>query len=329
MRTFIASTAVLRIGSVALLQRAPLRISKAVARALIVAAMLIVGTARADTVDDTIRAMHWYRPGEPVHFAQSASTLFLNTRHTAIAAADAVQFERFIGSSFADEVEGITFAVPLDKDERVLFQYFPAGYVGIDDWADLDADALLRTVSDNTEKDNAARRERGQTELHVKGWLRRPTLDRASDTVYWSFAATQGGQPLINAIALRLGRHGYEKLTWIGDDPNSKLLDDTLAAYEFDRGDTYRDYVSGDKLAGYGIAALVGAVAGANLAKAAAAGALLLALKKLGFLLLAPLFFAYRWIRGLFKRRRSLPITSPHSEPPPLNSDTPASDREI
>ena len=55
MRTFIASTAVLRIGSVALLQRAPLRISKAVARALIVAAMLIVGTARADTVDDTIR----------------------------------------------------------------------------------------------------------------------------------------------------------------------------------------------------------------------------------------------------------------------------------
>ena len=36
MRTFIASTAVLRIGSVALLQRAPLRISKAVARALIV-----------------------------------------------------------------------------------------------------------------------------------------------------------------------------------------------------------------------------------------------------------------------------------------------------
>jgi hypothetical protein len=74
---------------------------------------------------------------------------------------------------------------------------------------------------------------------------------------------------------------------------------------------------------------LVGAVAGANLAKAAAAGALLLALKKLGFLLLAPLFFAYRWIRGLFKRRRSLPITSPHSEPPPLNSDTPASGREI
>ena len=51
--------------------------------------------------------------------------------------------------------------------------------------------------------------------------------------------------------------------------------------YSFDPGFRFSDYVQGDKLAGYGIAALVGTAAGATIAKTVGFGAILLLFKEI------------------------------------------------
>jgi uncharacterized membrane-anchored protein len=71
-----------------------------------------------------------------------------------------------------------------------------------------------------------------------------------------------------------------------------------LADHRYDPGQRYEDHAAGDKLAGFGIAALVGAVAGAKLAKVAAVGGLLLLVKKFWFLVFAPLALLYRKFNG-------------------------------
>ena len=79
--------------------------------------------------------------------------------------------------------------------------------------------------------------------------------------------------PIVNSVAIKLGRHGYEKFTWVTAKETyvakGGMLDRIVAAQSFNQGARYQDYVTGDKLAGYGIAALVGTVAGATLVKTA------------------------------------------------------------
>src|ERR1700741_391077 len=88
---------------------------------------------------------------------------------------------------------------------------------------------------------------------------------------------------IVNSVAVRLGRTGYEKLTAVTDSSNySSLggpLNVMLSAFSFPPGGVYADHVSTDRAAGYGVAALVGMLVGAKVAKVAAAGGLALFFK--------------------------------------------------
>ena len=91
-----------------------------------------------------------------------------------------------------------------------------------------------------------------------------------------------------------------------------------LRAFSFPAGESYEDHLTTDKAAGYGIAALVGAVIGAKVVKVAAAGGLALFFKpimaffavlisKAWFLLLTP----FIWLKSLFKSRKNVNETTP------------------
>jgi len=120
----------------------------------------------------------------------------------------------------------------------------------------------------------------------VKDWLQQPTLDRDGNTVRWAIAADDGSTPIVNAVALRLGRRGFEKLTWVGDADAYRAqggeLDLMLGSHTFDPGFRYADYVTGDKVAAYGVGALVATLVGAKFAKIGLFAGLLVLLKKFG-----------------------------------------------
>ena len=171
-------------------------------------------------------------------------------------------------------IEGTEFpeteAVVVDFETlaEVVFEYLDVGYVTLDDWEELDPDEFLEQIIETTEEDNIERRELGLLELHVKGWLVEPTLDRPNNSVSWAIESVVSGEPVVNAISLKLGRKGYERLTWVGTFSqyfgSDDLMEAMLDGYTYDPGYRYADYSIGDNLAGFGIAALVAVTAGAT-----------------------------------------------------------------
>jgi len=104
-----------------------------------------------------------------------------------------------------------------------------------------------------------------------------------------------------------LGRHGYLSLNAVAPiDQLAKVRADmpqVLAMTEFDPGERYADYDSKtDKLAAYGIAALVAGGIAAKAGLFAKLGLMLLALKKFIIIGIAAVVAA---VRKLFNRNKS------------------------
>jgi uncharacterized membrane-anchored protein len=120
-----------------------------------------------------------------------------------------------------------------------------------------------------------------------------------------------GGRTVINAVAMQLGRHGYERFTLVSDgkDPrgDAALLASAVGGYRFDPGSRFSDYVQGDKLAGYGVAALVGTAAGATIAKTVGFGAILLLIKKFFVLIVAVIVGGFSYLKRFFRRDAAQP----------------------
>ncbi len=163
-----------------------------------------------------------------------------------------------------------TEAVIVDPDSlaQVIVSYHEVGYVATDDWDALDVGELLQAVVESTEQANVESREHGLLELRVRGWVEQPTFDAQSDTAYWALDADDGKERLVNAVAVKLGRYGFQTLTWAGTweeyAASNDLLKALLESHTFDPGYGYRDHAPGDQAAGFGIASLVAVTAGAR-----------------------------------------------------------------
>ncbi len=195
------------------------------------------------------------------------------------------------------------------QDTQVLFTYHDIGYVKMDDWEEhIDKDELLKEIQKSTEAANKIK-EKGYPKLYVDGWAQEPYLDKANAIVYWAIAAhTSEGSSIVNAKAMKLGRKGFAEIVWMGN-PNQfanaqQSLSPSLAAYQYDEGSKYADYVPGtDTVAAVGAGALAyKLITGKAAAKTSAGLLALLAIfaKKLWFLIFVPFIFVWKWIKGLF-----------------------------
>ena len=91
-------------------------------------------------------------------------------------------------------------------------------------------------------------------------------------------------------------------------------MQQVLAFTEFKQGHRYSDFDSGvDKVAGYGIATLIGGTIAAKVGLFAKLGALLLAFKKV---LLVGLVAVGAFIAKLFRRRKETAATLENPQPP-------------
>ena len=282
-----------------------------VSKFAVLAAAVFVLIAAAPSSDERrkqIRSLHW--SVAPQHLDQSSSTLTVPTYAIAIRGADAQAFAKLANGSEDPQTEAVV--ADLNTGNLVYLDYHDAGYVTVDDWTNVNANEMLKSISETTEAGNADKKARGIAPLHVIGWLRAPTFDRTTKTVRWAINARDDSknEPIVNSVALVLGRHGYEELTWVSKQseyrPHGGMLDRVLRGDRFNPGARYQDFISGDKLAGYGIAALVGTAAGATIAKTVGFTGLLLLIKKLWFLIVAGVIGAYRWVRGRIKPNASV-----------------------
>lgn len=162
------------------------------------------------------------------------------------------------------DVDAVVFDI--EEYSQVIFSYTDPGYVSIDDWGEVNPDELLKEIIKNTEIGNKARQENGLAELRVTDWLVKPVLDKKNDAAYWAISLKEGERNIVNAITLKLGRSGFEKVVWVGEtkqySDSDNLLEAMLEGHSFNNGFRYADYSFGDKIAAFGIASLVATSAG-------------------------------------------------------------------
>jgi uncharacterized membrane-anchored protein len=223
--------------------------------------------------------------------------------------------EEYWGNPPDDSVLGMVVptAAPIDSDGgwAVVVTYSDEGYVSDEDAAKIDYAVMAKEIKDATEEANAERKEAGYPAVHMLGWAVPPRYDSASKKLYWAKEASFEGeaQHTLNYDIRVLGRHGFLSLNAVaGMSQLSSVqsgMQQLLPMAEFDAGARYADYdASNDKLAGYGIAALIGGGIAAKTGLLAKLGVMLLAGKKLVVFLFVGLIAGVRKLFGGSKDKR-------------------------
>jgi uncharacterized membrane-anchored protein len=166
----------------------------------------------------------------------------------------------------------------------VIFEFSDIGYVKDDDKNKLDPDKLLDSIKRGTAEANKERVKNGNAPLEIVGWEVPPKYDETTHNLEWAIRATSEGKPILNYKTQLLGRKGVMEVVLIVEP--DKLTDtlpefrDLLGGYSFQTGQSYAEFRPGDKVAKYGLAALVVGGAAVGAAKLGLFGPLILILKK-------------------------------------------------
>jgi len=277
---------------------------------------LTTTTARATESQQTqeLKKLHW-AVGQHA-LADSHGTFTAPQGVKAVTGSEARHADDVINGTSGSDSEAV--AMVSTSGDVLYLTFVSSGFVTADDWKEVDAPKMLQDIRDATDGQNEERKKNGQSGLQVDGWVQEPRFDAARHSVVWILKLHEdnGGRPFLNATALALGRDGYERFVLAADADNPAKarseLNSLVGNFSYNKGSRWTDHLSGDKLAGFGIAALVGTVAGATIAKTVGFGALLLLLKKFFVLIVAAVIGAIAWLR---KRLTPRPLVPP---PPPM-----------
>jgi membrane protein len=179
---------------------------------------------------------------------------------------------QMVGNGTDPNRYGIIIPTSEEDDWMADLSYIDSGYIKDDDAKNWDVDALLKNIKEGTKEQNKERAERGIPPLEVGGWVEKPHYDAATRHLIYSVDAKTVGEatPSVNYNTYALGRYGYISLNFVADldtieryKPTAQQL---LAAIEYRAGQRYADFnPTTDKIAEYGIAALVGGLAAKKL----------------------------------------------------------------
>jgi len=255
-----------------------------------------------------------YQSGK-INVDAAHATLNLNSEFRFLDAADAQKvLSELWGNPPDDEVLGMLVPVsaPLSDPKKswaVVITHENEGYVSDKDAAGIDYDAMLKEMQEGTAEANAERKRLGYPEVQLVGWATKPHYDASTNKLYWAkeLAFDGGREHALNYDIRVLGRGGYLSLNAVAGMNQLHQIEGemqkVLALTEFDPGQRYSDFnASTDKVAAYGIAALVAGAIAAKAGLFAKLFVLLLAFKKfaiVGFIALAAL------VRKLFARAKS------------------------
>lgn len=176
----------------------------------------------------------------------------------------------------------VGFLAPEDMSWFMVFEFDEIGYVKDDDRDKLDSAAILANIKEGTAAGNEERKKRGWSTLDIVGWEQEPRYDATSNNLTWAVRAKSGEHQVVNFNTRILGREGVMEVALVCDPPQlagvTPVANKLLGDYSFTPGKRYAEWKKGDKIAGYGLAALI---TGGGVAVAAKSGLLAKILKVL------------------------------------------------
>jgi len=201
---------------------------------------------------------------------------------------------RYLGPEGTSKFLQLNGNPPADHDYTIaaegfswfaILEFDPAGYVS--DKEKVDADALFKQLKSQEADANEQRKSLGQSGLYLDRWLAPPHYDAASHNLEWGTVMHSGsGGQIINYTSRILGRDGVTKAILVSDPANFSAdlpqYRSVLAGFAYQPDKAYEAHQAGDKVAAYGLGALVAGGAAAAVVKSGLFAGLLAAVLKFG-----------------------------------------------
>lgn len=173
----------------------------------------------------------------------------------------------------------------------VILTYTDDGHVDDSDASEIDYEELLADMKKGTEEHNEARRQANIPAMHIVGWAEPPRYDAEAKKLYWAKELSLEGHDRhsLNYDVRVLGREGVLSMNAVaGMDQLSQIKADMrplIDVAEFNPGHRYAEFNEDtDRMAEYGLGALIAGGVAAKLGLFAKIGAFLVMFKKFIFI---------------------------------------------
>jgi uncharacterized membrane-anchored protein len=195
-----------------------------------------------------------------------------------------------LGMLFPSEVSPFS-----EEGWGVVITFQEDGYVKDDEAGQINYNELLQQMKEATAEENKERQKQGYEAINLVGWAASPHYDRATHKLYWAKELNFAGAPAntLNYDIRLLGRRGVlsfnavAAMNQLGAIEND--MKEVMGFAEFNAGHRYTDFNSGvDKVAAYGIGALIAGKVAAKVGLFKLALGFILAGKKFILLALIP-----------------------------------------
>lgn len=283
--------------------------------------LALTGTAQAQTATEQVpqksevtlayeTAMAAATPGPADVALLNEATLHLPKDYLFVPPTEGTRLMESFGNRTDERFVGLVWPADPQATWFVTVDYNDGGHVKDDEARTWNADELMQSIREGTEESNKLRVEKGIAALDIVDWAEKPAYDATTHRLIWSILARERGaaadeSATINYNTYALGRQGYFELNLITSDRTVNAdkvhAQALLAGLDFKPGRRYADFdASTDRLAEYGLGALIGGVAAKKLGLLALVSAFLI--KAWKFVLLGLVALASFGVR-LFRRR--------------------------
>lgn len=256
-----------------------------------------------------ILALNWQKAGAVVPLS-SVATLSVPDKYAMLAPPDA---QKFLELNHDLSGPGEYILMPYSMGWFAVLSYENTGFIKDDE--QLDADKLLSSMVTATQQSNEQRKARGWDTLSVQGWSFPPQYNRQTHRLEWAFLDRDdtSGADVVNYNTRILGRSGVMDVLLVADPDTLQAsmgeLNTALENFSYDPGQHYSEFRQGDRVAEFGLGALiVGGAAAVAAHKGVFAGllaGLAAAWKVAVAAVVAGLAGVRRFFRGLFSRKKS------------------------
>lgn len=206
---------------------------------------------------DKISELNWVvapavgKVGNKAEFKITGSSLFLNS----------IETDKFLQMNGNLPTKDAYTIANRKANWFGILKFVEEGYVKDDE--KIDADALLESLKEGNKAGNEKKKEKGLQTMTLEGWYFPPRYDNENKRLEWGtkLRSEDGKSITVNVTTKVLGRSGYTSaiLVTSPETLENDLVDfkSTLKNFDYVNGEKYSEWKQGDKVAAYGLGALV------------------------------------------------------------------------
>lgn len=224
--------------------------------ALILLASQCLALAATRTPEETqaaMQALQWQN-GPGAGTIGDQATIALSNELSFLDPSDSSKFLELTGNLPSPRHNVLT-----NRHWFAVFSFDASGYVKDDE--KIDADALLKQLKESDGPANTERRKLGLPELFTDSWFVAPHYDTETKRLEWGLKVRSNNESIINYTVRILGRSGYESAILVSDpeqlEGDVRAFKAALQGFNFNSGERYSEFKPGDRVAEFGLAALV------------------------------------------------------------------------